>query len=69
MAGTLTVSWTLLTFKTSAPLAVSTSNTQTASGFTDLAGNAEQAFTSGFTTSSSSVPVSTPLTVSSVTAA
>ena len=66
VAGTVAVSGSQLTFTPSAPLTVSTAYTLTASGFTDLAGNAVQAFTSGFTTSSSSVPVSTPLTVSSV---
>ena len=69
VAGTVTVSGSLLRFTPSAPLTVSTAYTLTASGFTDLAGNAVQAFTSGFTTSSSSVPVSAPLTVSTVTPA
>ena len=45
----------MLTFTPAAPLAVSTAYTVTASGFTDLAGNAVQAFTSSFTTGGSAV--------------
>ena len=68
VAGVVTQpSATTLLFTPSGSLAVSTSYTVTAGGFTDLAGNAATAFTSGFTTSSSSTPVKTGPTVLSVT--
>src|SRR5947209_12853 len=66
VAGTLSVGSTVLTFTPSSPLAVSTTYTVTVGGFTDLAGNAVQAFTSSFTTGSSAVADTTPPTVTAV---
>ncbi len=67
VAGTVTMpSATTLLFTPSSPLALSTAYTVTVGGFTDVAGNAATSFTSGFTTSSSPIPVKTGPTVMSV---
>ena len=71
VAGTVAVGSgsTTLTFTPASPLAVSTNYTVTVGGFTDLAGNAVTAFTSSFTTSSSSTADAGPLQILSVTPA
>src|SRR5262249_19771343 len=55
VAGTVTASGTVLTFTPGSVLAASTAYTVTvpAGGFTDLAGNGAQSFSSSFTTSTS----------------
>ena len=70
VAGTVTVpNATTLLFTPASSLAVSTSYSVSVGGFTDLAGNAATAFSSSFTTGSSSTPVKTGPTVVSVSPA
>ncbi|PZR89259.1 MAG: hypothetical protein DLM67_19320, partial [Candidatus Nephthysia bennettiae] len=67
VAGTVGInSSTVLTFTPASGLAVSTLYTVTVGGFTDLAGNAVQAFTSSFTTGTSAAPDTSPFTVTAV---
>src|SRR6185312_12045693 len=67
VTGTISLSTdrTVLTFTPSSLLAVSTAYTVTVSGFEDVAGNAVALFSSSFTTGTSGVADTTPLTVSS----
>ncbi len=68
VAGVLSApSASVVQFTPSSALATSTQYTVSASGFTDLAGNAVSSFSSTFTTSSSSTSIHTGPTVSSVT--
>ena len=68
VAGTVSITNpTLLRFTPASALAVSTAYTVTVGGFTDLAGNAVQAFSSSFTTGASGVPDTTAFTVTGVT--
>ena len=66
VTGPVGASGSVVTFTPASPLAVSTSYTVAASGFTDLAGNQVTPFTSSFTTGSSAVADTTAPTVSSV---
>src|SRR6185437_12895124 len=67
VTGTISLSTdrTVLTFTPSSLLAVSTAYTVTVSGFEDVSGNAVALFSSSFTTGTSGVADTTPLTVSS----
>jgi len=67
--GTVSASGTTVTFTPNNPLAVSTGYTVQEGGFTDLAGNVVQGFTSGFTTASTGVPEQGPLQVTGFTPA
>jgi len=69
VAGTVSVpNATTVQFTPSGSLAVSTAYAVTVGGFTDVAGNAVQAFTSRFTTGASAAPVTTGPTAVSVNA-
>ena len=70
VAGTVSVtSPTTLAFTPSNSLSVSATYTVKVGGFTDVAGNAATAFTSGFTTSSSPTAETGPLQVTGITPA
>ncbi len=67
VAGSISIANTTVQFVPTSALAPGTTYTIAVGGFNDLAGNIATSFTSTFTTSSSSTPVKTGPTVSSVT--
>jgi YD repeat-containing protein len=67
--GTVSASGNVVTFTPTSALAVNTGYTVNVGGFTDVAGNAVQAFTSGFTTANTPVLDQGPLQVTGITPA